>query len=373
MKKPNLILTLFYTFPVLFLFPHQSFSQSTIYQRLDSVILIGANEKIEYYYDESGLNTSMIHFNWSNDSMKYLPDEKYEYSYYADNFCKEQLKYDWHNDSFRLLTKTTFSYDANNQLLLKKYYSAPTNWDLIIKTDYVNKYDDKGRLIETKLYENRKSQPDIKEYKYEYSYSPNGNLSSIFYYDLAISPYGVPDFKGDFIYNENGILTYNEYYYRDGGVGYSNWRNNIKEDFNLNFEYSINQILTPYDYYSNRFLLPTDFNISYMITELNHEDLTGNADYLKRFYYSEMVVTGINQNVISEISIYPNPATDYLTIATGLNESTISLFNQTGKEIISKNVSGNYKIPVSHYPAGLYLLRVESGNGKVQTEKIIIN
>jgi len=116
--------------------------------------------------------------------------------------------------------------------------------------------------------------------------------------------------------------------------------------------------------------LPTNFDVKFMITEINH---TGRGiDYLERFYYSPLQITGINQNTISEISVYPNPATDFITIVNGSNNSKIYLFNQLGKIIISKNLSGNLKLPVNHYPAGLYLLRIERENGEIKSEKIVI-
>lgn len=103
----------------------------------------------------------------------------------------------------------------------------------------------------------------------------------------------IHEFDLNFIYDENGILsTYNRYYYGDSGAGYSPWHKSKTDELVLNTDYTVNQLYIPETYYTNDFLLPTDFEIGYMITELNHE--SGNEDYLKRYYYSEMVVTGIN-------------------------------------------------------------------------------
>ncbi len=357
--------------------PNELFSQNTIYQQLDSVILIGTNEKMIYHYNELGQNIEMIHYNWSNTKMGYEPDFKWDYSYNSENLCGEEFRFSWETDSkvFKLITKTVFEYDANNQLLLKKYYGRTllNTWDLLIKTDYVNTYNESARLLNTKLYENRKSVSETREYKYEYTYDINGNLLTVVYYNLFSNKYS-PESKGEFSYDENGnLLTYNRFYYSESGVGYSNWHNSMRDEFTVDTMHSINHMFIPLNYYTNSFWLPTDFKISYMIKEINHEHLTGNLDYVKSFYYSALEVTGINQSNVFDLLIFPNPATNYLNIK-GINNfsnTKIELNDITGKKIISEYLNTN-KIQVNEYESGLYIVRIFKNNSIIHTQKIFL-
>ncbi len=76
---------------------------------------------------------------------------------------------------------------------------------------------------------------------------------------------------------------------------------------------------------------------------------------------------GINQNtLVKKIKVYPNPVNDLLYIETGkiYRYCNINIIGVTGKSIRtytfkSKNT---YKVPVSHLPAGIYFVRLQSEN-----------
>ncbi|HRH51356.1 MAG TPA: T9SS type A sorting domain-containing protein [Panacibacter sp.] len=67
--------------------------------------------------------------------------------------------------------------------------------------------------------------------------------------------------------------------------------------------------------------------------------------------------------------VYPNPAKDILHIETDKNV-TVSLINEEGKVLITKNINDKGEINVASFPAGLYYIKNNS-NGEVQ--KIIIH
>lgn len=83
-------------------------------------------------------------------------------------------------------------------------------------------------------------------------------------------------------------------------------------------------------------------------------------------------VNGINNPMESALNIYPNPATDFITI-TGLEKgSTIKLVTLSGS-IIHREVSenSNVKIDVNALRNGFYLVVVEGDNGSF-TRRIVI-
>jgi hypothetical protein len=68
-------------------------------------------------------------------------------------------------------------------------------------------------------------------------------------------------------------------------------------------------------------------------------------------------------NIKSRISIYPNPAKDFITIE-GSDIFWLEILNSSGEMVMKRNYY-NGKINISSLPAGLYLLRSFKSNGEV--------
>jgi len=83
-------------------------------------------------------------------------------------------------------------------------------------------------------------------------------------------------------------------------------------------------------------------------------------------------------NQIPEVNVFPNPAHDYLEINIehpGAEQSiSLQIVNLLGKEMIYKEIEPgktDCQLPVHHFPKGLYVLRVESGE-QIFVKKITI-
>jgi hypothetical protein len=73
-----------------------------------------------------------------------------------------------------------------------------------------------------------------------------------------------------------------------------------------------------------------------------------------------------------EVSVYPNPGTSLFTIETGLTENiTLEVFDMVGKRIISTETDGQYKLDLSGYSKGIYMIKM-TVNNKPVTKKIIL-
>lgn len=95
---------------------------------------------------------------------------------------------------------------------------------------------------------------------------------------------------------------------------------------------------------------------SVAVTEMNAEGCEGTST---SFAVTIDDCTGIHENSTSLTQLYPNPATDKVTI-TGLNEATIKVYNLLGKEVYSlKEARGQLIINTSSFEKGLYLVKVE--------------
>lgn len=73
-----------------------------------------------------------------------------------------------------------------------------------------------------------------------------------------------------------------------------------------------------------------------------------------------------------KIAVFPNPTSDVVTISSTQNIKSTSIFDLLGKQVFAANAFSNEtKIDLSQYNSGIYLVKIESENGKTETKKII--
>jgi len=91
-------------------------------------------------------------------------------------------------------------------------------------------------------------------------------------------------------------------------------------------------------------------------------------------------VKAVRIGLISSVSIYPNPAKDYVNVVLSGDASVsanIRLINESGQLLMEKNVSnaGGTIVPlsVSGYPQGNYLVLVTGSDGTQQVNKVLIS
>ena len=92
----------------------------------------------------------------------------------------------------------------------------------------------------------------------------------------------------------------------------------------------------------------------------------------------EIFTLATNENAVqTNISVYPNPVKDFLTVdfnTEKLENSSYQLFDATGKIIIQGNLkSANSQISASSLATGMYILRIINSGKIVKTFKIIKN
>jgi hypothetical protein len=89
----------------------------------------------------------------------------------------------------------------------------------------------------------------------------------------------------------------------------------------------------------------------------------------------DTVFVGINEKPGSRLSIYPNPATDNITIelTVPVKESSLVIVDTQGQEFISRQITGpRTQLYISNLPGGVYFVRL-TNDGTVEVGKIIKN
>lgn len=83
--------------------------------------------------------------------------------------------------------------------------------------------------------------------------------------------------------------------------------------------------------------------------------------------YSGVYIAGINQLTqnINQISIYPNPFKDFFNIIAKSNIHEIELLDLQGRILLNQKINQpQFKIDLSNYPNGFYLLKVTTEKGE---------
>ncbi|WP_396591661.1 leucine-rich repeat protein [Allomuricauda sp. R78024] len=80
---------------------------------------------------------------------------------------------------------------------------------------------------------------------------------------------------------------------------------------------------------------------------------------------------GAKGNVRNNVSVYPNPAQDYINIALGDGEALqqVNIYNAQGAHVHSARA---LQIDVSHLPSGMYMLEIETKAGERVVKRVMI-
>ncbi len=94
---------------------------------------------------------------------------------------------------------------------------------------------------------------------------------------------------------------------------------------------------------------------------------TGNG-YGKVVWY-EQEILGLDENTLSDFSVYPNPTTGVLNIQSKTNIVQIEIYNQLGQIVLSN--SNKNTIDISRVSQGIYFIKIMDENGNFGTKKVI--
>jgi hypothetical protein len=118
-------------------------------------------------------------------------------------------------------------------------------------------------------------------------------------------------------------------------------------------------------------------------TEYSDTDLpNGFYEYFIRavYYFGESgnsdpayVLVGINELQAGDFEIFPNPASQKVTVNSAIIIKNIRVLNNFGQQILDKEVNNtHFEINVSQYKPGIYFIKIETGDG-LTVKKMTIN
>jgi hypothetical protein len=328
--------------------------------------------KREYTYDANRNIIFYISYGWDEETSQWIVYSKEEYSYDANGNNILDITYDWYDGKWNEYYKSEFVYDANGNKTLFIYY----NWKLSTKQLVIvekgeNTYNIRGNMTSSidSVWDITTGQLLDQSHITEYTYDENGNdtLKIDYGWNVLTNQWDTTTkFKG--VYDSNSNMTSEIDYFWDKTT--RQWIGTSREEF-------------AYDTYGNRILgilygwdQTASQWINYYKTE-NTYNFIGNitlqinynwnsktsqwiAYYKETYYYSEQIPT-LNPDIPEyHISVYPNPATEYVVfdIAKDSQSAIVELFDMDGKMVLEQKLPENQQVSVSTLPKGLYVYRL---------------
>ncbi|WBV61943.1 T9SS type A sorting domain-containing protein [Chryseobacterium camelliae] len=110
----------------------------------------------------------------------------------------------------------------------------------------------------------------------------------------------------------------------------------------------------------------------YILGGFSYSGPTGSTDYWIIKLAGNQLSTHEN-NSKNNISIYPNPAKDFVTISHLPNETTISILDLSGRKIFNKKYAeAKVSMNISQLTNGTYIIQVDDQEKTILSEKLII-
>ncbi len=328
--------------------------------------------KKENSYDADTNHLSEITYSWNADSSKWIGNTKDAYNYNANNYITKREYYTWNTDSadWRYLFKEDYTYDANGKLI--EYLKNSWNYDSLklakdMKYEYLN-YDSGGHVTHFRSYLWDADSAYWKNYTkrfYEYDSANNLTLEESYIWD-GVTYHWKGFGKEERIYDHQGDLTFMAIY--DWDDVNKQWIGYTKREFIYDYSCSAKELIANTKYSS----MTVDNKIDRLtIYQYKNDNWQLGVDYI--YHYTSLGVNDTPQEYAEGLQIYPNPADDYLMIATGNDEETltIELYNIQGSKVLQREITGNSRLAVGHLNKGSYVCRVKVAD-MMYIEKVMI-
>ena len=269
------------------------------------------------------------------------------------------------------INKSEYEYDDKNNQLIEYSYYWDSNADTWIRNSKYE-YDNSGNRILYVLYLwDANTNTWTMSHKYEYEVN-DANLPILYvlYYWDSDGWKEITKIKYDYDANRNP-MSYISYLQNIGTDVWTEYgRNEIHYDADNNIE-----LYVCYGLGGSGAKIEYEYNADnkLMLTTQHSWDSENNvwvAVSESQYYYSTRSASDISSDNLSNATVFPNPATNYITIR-GAASNSVTIFDLSGRAVYQRNhISEDETISISTWTTGTYLVVIQTGNEK-NVHKII--
>lgn len=278
------------------------------------------------------LQWNLVALNWENSASN-------SFTYNANNKILTLILQLWQNGNWVNSSNFIYTYGNNQQisnLLIKDWNTNTNNWVISSKYDYNYNANNKLELVVSQVFNNVNNSWTNYQ-KFDYFYSQN-NLTSVLTQNWNTNNwinYALTSFEYDTNQREINVLT-------------KTW------DLNLNLW--INNYLVNSTYFGS------GNNINSTIFQLWNTSISQWENLQKQTFTYFTPNLAINSIIKKDaISIFPNPTTDFLTVAAFSENASFKIIDLLGKVYSTGKLSNEKTIlSVEDLPKGVYFFNTDT-------------
>ncbi len=351
------------------------------------------------YNPDNSLNTKLV-FIWNNNTSSWDTSSREMYFYTDINKHLDTMLYQYYSNGWINSYMRVFVYDSNDQLKLNDLYLSwdqnINNW--VVYSQKIYTYNANNQLVSIVSQSlDYNTNQLLNYYKQLFYYDNQGvNIAETSYmWDTSLVDWVASD--SIFHYVNNGILIadtswsfntntqqweydmLNDYVYSNNlltGLIIKVWSPNDNNWIDI---YKYELVKNPSATLANTITPEENLNqmVGYVIDTLkvfqydNNNSVWGlvSMDIYNYTTYTETVVTNIDNPQPGTLEIYPNPASDYVTLANSQPGDLVIIFDAQGKMVKSAKMFEK-QLYLGNLPTGVYTLKL-IGQNRVMTSKLI--
>jgi YD repeat-containing protein len=310
-------------------------------------------------YNEQGQNISSIGYQIVNGDTVPLMKLEWEYQGSANPVSFTNYSFQSEDSTWSVYMREEYGYDSyGDTIVTKRYQNYSEINGLLMQQKTMAEYDEHGNKVmdfycdyDYTFLGNTVVSIDSSGRRTDFTYNASGKVITEHF--IGWDPYNSPMvYKDEYEYNENDkVISHISYMENNPGE----WKSLFKE-------------ITEYDDHSNILL----FTLYEWDETASDWILTDNSQQ-KQYYYPQEIIDIISHPDSPGISLYPNPASDYVIIQPINQEDPVSasLYNTSGQLILEKDFVGRAYLDLGSLKDGIYNCLITMGKDKVYFRKIV--
>lgn len=337
---------------------------------------------VEYINDSTGnvLQKTTSQWDYTSSAYKYTQKDDYVFSEEGNNTLWTQWIWKTETDDWALSMKINYQYDENGFLVYRDRFNQDHDlkvWVADWKNNYVNNADGNITLKTSMLWDTTSSDW-INNYQNHIDYNDQKQQS---YIDL----YNWDTRLQEWVGSTKEIETYDNSgnYLMHTKQNYDTINNQWMDEFSDEYRYDLSIEFSaiayppnswPFGHLSNLYYFKQYSNamLQKVYSELKNDQIEITEIYT--FYYSKNALLASNKINQSNIRIFPNPATEALTIEFNENIESLVIYNMLGETVFMESNlenSNTVKVNVANFNKGLYLIQTQY-KGQINIAKVFV-